>query len=135
MTPRQIPVDPARLTHGQWCHKRNRQIGEGDIAASYSADRIGQSQSIRKPFRFDGESWVSVGNCGDEATAYRLGHVSQFQGDTNSYAERCRNGDAARSDDLGFYHGMEVTHRKETYVLLGPPASFVPGEPEQPSLF
>ncbi len=43
-------VDPSRLASGQWCHKAEKQIGEGDIRASYSADRIGMSQPVRRPW-------------------------------------------------------------------------------------
>lgn len=44
-----IEVDPARLESGTWCHKRERQIGEGDIAASYSADKIALEGRVRSP--------------------------------------------------------------------------------------
>jgi len=52
-------VYPARLAWGQWCHKTDRQIGRGDIHASYSADRIGMNQPIRQPFPWKGSLWVS----------------------------------------------------------------------------
>ena len=40
-------VDPERFAPGTWCHRTEKTIGEGDIAASYSADRIGMGQSVR----------------------------------------------------------------------------------------
>jgi len=46
-----IPVNPARLAWGRYDHKRNRDSGEGDIRASYSADTIATSGKIRKAFR------------------------------------------------------------------------------------
>jgi hypothetical protein len=54
-------VEPSRLAFGAWCHASEKQIGEGDIRASYSADRIGMGQPIRKPFRYAGALWVCVG--------------------------------------------------------------------------
>ena len=44
-------VDPARLASGRWCHTRDRQIGEGDISASYSADKIAEGR-VRSPFKW-----------------------------------------------------------------------------------
>lgn len=38
--PAGTPVDPARLESCQWCHRAQTTVGQGDIAASYSADRI-----------------------------------------------------------------------------------------------
>lgn len=65
-------VEPSRLAYGAWCHASEKQIGEGDIRASYSADRIGMGQPIRKPFRYAGELWVCVGASPSGAEAYRL---------------------------------------------------------------
>ena len=50
VTPKEYRVDPPRLASGTWCHTRDRQIGEGDISASYSADKIGLEGKVRKPF-------------------------------------------------------------------------------------
>lgn len=128
-------VDPDRLAAGQWSHKSNRQFGEGDIHASYSADRIGMGKPVRKPFRFAGGLWVCVGCSGKSAEAYRLSRPTEFAGETFDYGERVRNGRAGRSDPNGFYHGMRVRHSAQDYILTGPAETFVEGEREQLSLF
>lgn len=133
-------IDPARLATGRWCHRANKTLGQGDIAKSYSADRIGMDQPVRKPFEWKGGLWVCVGigyQCGGVASAeaYRLVHPQVFCGESVSYAERVRNGDAARADANGFYHGMRVKHAGAEFVLCGPKVIFAPGESEQLSLF
>jgi hypothetical protein len=45
-----VSIDPKRLQAGTWCHRANKTIGQGDISASYSADRIGMGQPVRKAF-------------------------------------------------------------------------------------
>jgi len=130
-----IEVSPSRLEHGTWCHKRNRTIGEGDIAASYSADRIGSEQPIRKPFSHAGALWVAGGTCGASASAYRLVHPSCFDGETHSYGERVADGYQGRRDKGGFYHGMKVTHRGNIMVMCGPEVKFVAGQERQGDLF
>ncbi len=133
------PVDPARLESGHWCHRAQKTVGQGDISASYSADRIGMGQPVRKPFSWKGATWVCVSerSCGDRvsAEAYRLIHPQLFDGQPFTYGERARNGDEARHDPRGFYHGMSVRHAGADFVLSGPPVSFVPGQSEQLSLF
>jgi hypothetical protein len=132
-------VDPARLAPGQWCHRRDKTIGEGDIHASYSADRIGMAQPVRKPFSWKGAQWVCVSfrYSGDEefAEAYRLVARPVFDGEPVSYAAKTADGEAARADPNGFYHGMTVRHGGQDYVLCGPPFVFIPGEAAQLSLF
>jgi hypothetical protein len=132
-------VDSSRLGHGSWCHHADKTIGEGDISASYSADRIAMTESIRKPFRWQGSDWVCVGKTFrhrvPSAEAYRLTHPQQLQGDPTTYREKTRDGDAARADPNGFYHGMAVTHAGQAMVLCGPPAIFIPGQPAQLDLF
>lgn len=132
-------VDPARLASGEWCHRAERTIGEGDIHASYSADRIGMEQPVRKPFTWKGtlHVCVSMRYRGDttSAEAYRLVHPQMFSGAPTTYAEKLTDADAARADPNGFYHGMTVRHGGETFVLCGPPVSFVPGQAEQLTLF
>jgi len=137
--PRMQPIDPARLAAGEWCHQRNKTIGEGDISASYSADRIGMGKPVRKPFTWNGSLWVCIGKGAIRndisAEAYRIVHPQMFDGDTMSYADRTRNGDAARADSNGFYHGMRITHANAEFILCGAPVRFVPGEQEQLTLF
>ena len=134
-----IPVDPVRLASGEWSHRLNKTVGQGDINASYSADRIGMGEPIRKPFDWRGGLWVCVGNRylreTVESEAYRLCPLPAFDGAPTTYAAKTVDGDAARADPRGFYHGMSVTHGGRTFVLCGPPVTFIPGDPEQPSLF
>lgn len=133
------PVDPARLAAGYWCHRADRMIGEGDIHASYSADRIGMGKPIRKPFTWQGGNWVCVGtaHCGGElsAEAYRLIDPRMFDGEPLTYAEKTMHADIARRDENGFYHGIRVKRAGREFVLCGPPLTFVAGESEQLELF
>lgn len=128
-------VEPSRLAFGSWCHALAKQIGEGDIRASYSADRIGMGQPIRKPFRYAGELWVCVGTYRAGAEAYRLVHPSLYGSTARSYHGRCRDGDRARGDPAGFYDGITVRHAGRELVMVGPPVTFVAGEEAQLSLF
>ena len=128
-------VEPSRLAFGAWCHASEKQIGEGDIHASYSADRIGMGQPIRKPFRYGGELWVCVGTGPSGAEAYRLVHPSLYGGTARTYHERCRDGDRVRGDQAGFYDGIIVRHAGRELVMAGPPVMFVEGEEAQLSLF
>lgn len=132
-------VDPVRLAPGRWCHHAEKVIGEGDISASYSAERIGMGKPVRKPFSWRGALWVCISLRGrsDElsAEAYQLTHPQAFDAEIVTYAQRAANGDAARSDPNGFYHGMSVKHGNTAYVLSGPPVRFTRGETEQLSLF
>jgi len=134
-----VPVEPDRLALGRWDRHRQQELGEGDIAASYSADRIGLGQPIRRPFRWRNELWVCTGLRGPAnglaAEAYRL--VPPLDGGTAmvSYHDKAGDAAAARADPLGFYHGITVWRGGEPYVLTGPPRTFVAGEPPQPELF
>lgn len=97
------------------------------------------AQPVRKPFSWEGEQWVCVSfrYAGDEvfAKAYWLVPVPAFDGEPVSYAAKTADGDAARADPNGFYHGMTVTHAGQDCVLCGPPLVFIPGETAQLSLF
>lgn len=131
-------VPPSRLAPGTWSHELDRLIGVGDIHASYSGDRIGMDMPIRRPFLHEGLRWVCVGfTPGPVAQAYRLVHRSMFDGTPTTYSEKVdRNGGRdARSDPMGFYHGMRVRSGGEDLVLCGPPACFVAGQEPQLSLF
>lgn len=133
------PVDPARLDTGKWCHDTDRMIGEGDISASYSADTIGMEGRIRKPFTWNGASWVCVNFHGRDgafiAESYRLVQPRMFDGKAVTYNERVRFGRSSADEALGFYHGMLVKSGGTRLVLCGPPRTFVRGETEQFSLF
>jgi hypothetical protein len=137
--PLTFSVDPARLNSGTWCHAANKTIAEGDIAASYSADRIGMERPIGRPFSWQGALWVCVSlqshHGAPSAEAYRLMDARAFAGEAVSYAHRVANGDDARCDLNGFYHGMTVTYAGTKSVLCGPPARFEAGQAEQLDLF
>ena len=135
MAARSQMVEPSRLAFGAWCHASEKQIGEGDIRASYSADRIGMGQPIRKPFRYAGELWVCVGSGPAGAEAYRLVHPSLYGGTACSYHDRCSDRERERGDPAGFYDGIIVRHAGRELVIAGPPVLFVAGEEAQLSLF
>jgi hypothetical protein len=66
-----------------------------------------------------------------ELEAYRLLPVRLSTGDSTTYGARTAteaSSEAARADPLGFYNGMIVKHGKNTFVLCGPPATFMAGE-------
>jgi hypothetical protein len=130
-----IPVNPARLAWGKYDHARNRDTGEGDIHASYSADTIASAGTIRRSFRWQAQLMVTVSLSGrggiEQAQAYRLIPPKVFNGATMSYADKIRtseNTEAARNDPNGFYHGMVVKHGQQVFVLSGPPVVFVAAE-------
>jgi hypothetical protein len=100
-------------------------------AASYSADTIGMSGTLRRPFWLDGEEWVCVSTTGrghspyvcSSISIYKLALASKFEGATVTYAERCIEaaGDGERWRGTGcFYHGMRVKHGGRALVLVGP---------------
>lgn len=132
-------VAPERFENGKWCKSAQRQLGEGDIAASYSADRIAMGEPIRRPFRWKSALWVNVGSSGARQAlrvqAYRLVPVSLFGESSRSYAATVANGEEARHSPKGFYHGMEVSHRGQDYALCGAPEVFSPAHTEQLALF
>jgi hypothetical protein len=130
-----IPVNPARLAWGRFDRTRNRNNGEGDIHASYSADTIASDGKIRKSFRWQAQLMVTVSLSGrggtEQAEAYQLIPLKAFSGPTMSYADKigtAENAEAARNDPAGFYHGMIVKQGQETFVLSGPPVVFVADE-------
>ena len=101
----------------------------GDIARvdeSYSCDCIGLSGRVRKPFRWKGSDWVSVGQRpGGTFEVYRLADPEIFDGATTTYAEKTKDAAAARADQNGFYHGMVVRHGQRLWVMSGPPVRLV----------
>jgi hypothetical protein len=132
-------VDPAHPRACDWCHRSQKTIRQGDIAASNSAERIGSHQPIRKPFECKGSLWVCVGMTFREgipsAEAYRLAHLKLFNQQPLTYGAKTADADAARSDPKGFYHGVTVRHTGQVMVLCGPPVTFVSGESRQLDLF
>ena len=133
--PETITVPAARLAWGEWSNQKQRQIAEGDISISYSADVIPEGK-IRKPFRWEGGLCVCVGSSGlhgrNEASAYRLIPAKLFTGKATTYAEKTRDGDEARADPNGFYDRIVVKSGGENWILVGPPLRFVAEGPERP---
>jgi hypothetical protein len=129
-------VDPARLQHGCWSEEHQQTIGEGDIVASYSADSIATTGRVRKPFEYKSSQWVCIGTHGrggvSEAWAYRLALAAHFANAT-TYSKKgsLGEGEFARNDPSGFYHGMKVQAGGQAMVLCGPPALFVPDEAQR----
>jgi hypothetical protein len=149
-----IPVNPARLAWGHYDDVRNRETGEGDIHASYSADTIATAGRIRKAFRWQAQLMVTVSLSGrggiEQAEAYQLIPLKAFDGTATTYGQktaRAEDAEAARNDPNGFYHGITVKHAQKHFVLAGPPTVFVAeegparpdgtaqAEPEQLNLF
>lgn len=132
ITPKEFRVDPSRLASGTWCHTRDRQIGEGDISASYSADKIGMEGKVRKPFAWQNALWVCTGmqSHGDfrAAEAYRLVPERFFSGEPTTYNEVACLPAAERFKPEGFYHGMRVRSGKQEFILVGPSVKFLPKE-------
>ena len=131
-------VPASRLAMGKWCHETNKQVGQGDISAANSADKIAFESKIRKPFRLQGWLHATVslqGTASDtNATAYRLFDLSNFDGVPQTYLEASRK----PKRGSGFYHGMLVTYGTRKYVLVGPPITINKSdelEPVQASLF
>ena len=127
-----IPVNPARLAWGKYDHARNRDVGKGDIHASYSADIIASEGRMRTAFRWQAKLMVTVSlSCMggvDQAEAYQLIPLKAFAGTPQTYAEKtgaAEDAEAARNDSNGFYHGMTVKQGPELFVLSGPPVVFV----------
>ena len=133
--PEAITVPAARLAWGEWSNQKQRQIAEGDISISYSADLI-PGGKIRKPFRWEGNLCVCVGLSGlhgrNEASAYRLMPAKLFGGKATTYAVKTKDGDSARADPMGFYHGISVRSGGQDYALCGPPIRFI-AEPSRPA--
>lgn len=136
-------IDSSRLASGAWCHKRDKIIGEGDISASYSADKIGLEGAVRNPFKWQNAMWVCTGSVSkgglQSSEAYQLIPADFFDDEPQTYHQIVLNNSSARQRTEGFYHGMAVKHGRKDFVLIGPSAVFLPSEdkraPEQIDLF
>lgn len=111
-----VYVDPARLKHDY----ENKK--EGDISASYSADKIADKGTVRKPFTFEGKPFVDTGS----GVAVELVPESQFKGETYTYNESRKLPDD-HPDRYG-YNGTKVKYQNKPYVLKGPAVRFRPGK-------
>ena len=130
-------LEPDRFAPGEFCYRKERVVGEGDIALSYSADKIAESNTVRSPFTWKGQQWIMT--CGrlDGIQAYRLVHPDAYPRKATTYAKRTRQdgGATARHDPNGFYDGMTVNRGKQELILCGPPVKLVPGKAAQTSMF
>lgn len=137
-----IPVDPTWFAYGTYDHELEKEIGEGPISKSYSADLIATNGKVRKPFRYQGHFWTATSLAGkggiQSAEAYRLIPEKLFDGSIISYQQKTGGADsaeAARQDPLGFYHGMLVRFKGAGHALVGPPAHFIAASaPERPAV-
>jgi hypothetical protein len=115
-----VPVDPKRLDRG------------GDIGDAYCADTICMSGKTRDTFHFRNCEWVTTGityRGGEiDCECYRVVSPSAFEGATAPYADH--DWHAARTNEMGGYHGMAVKSRGRDVVLIGPPVLFVKGASE-----
>lgn len=149
-----IAMHPDRLAMGDW--HGGKKSGDGDVYASYSADRISEGKPVRTPFEWSGNFWVTVSICGkgltnsgeQEFQAYRIIPPAMFNGVATTYAKKAAvdRGEAARNDPLGFYEGMQIVCGGKAFIMKGPPTTFVADmtaerppaaapEPAQMSLF
>ena len=113
------------------------------LRESYSADKIGESKTVRKPFKFEGVFYVSTGghlgkNSLPAEEAYQLVPRDQFQGLVKWYGQKLREtqvdwGEQRRNQPEGFYHGMLIKRGETEWVLLGPPITFQPKDGDVPS--
>jgi hypothetical protein len=135
-----VGVHPARLA---W-RGAGRQVCEGDIHASYSADVIATNGRVRKPFTWKNALYVCTSIVGsglthsemEEHEAYRIVPAKVYSGPVKSYREKTgksEDAEDARNDPNGFYHGMTIQHGAEQFVLCGPPIRFTAEtSPERP---
>jgi len=101
-----------------------RDSGEGDIHASYSADTIAARGCIRRLFKWHGKQMVSVGMSGrggvEQAETYQLTPKDAFIGTPTTYREKASHngGETARHDPKGFYESILVTYKKQGSRLM-----------------
>jgi hypothetical protein len=120
--PKPTPFEAKRLAHGQWIG--GKLVGEGDVLASYSADRIAEGRStVAPPFSWRGALWICTGIGPDTlADVYRLVPRAAFAGAVTDYSHKTSPdaGERARPEALGFYHGVSVKYKGAAWVLAGP---------------
>ena len=113
-------VDPARLSMGHWDLVANKQIDEGDISQSYSADVIAEHNTFRRPFRWKDGFRISVGGSftGTKVhcvRTYRIIPVELYDDETHTYTESCTYDENHKSKFT--YEGMRVKKGDKEYVL------------------
>jgi transcriptional regulator with XRE-family HTH domain len=106
------------------------------LTESYSASTIAISGTIRKPVQVDADDipYVCVASSGrKKCQCYALCKSEDFDGECVTYATRAKDGENSRNDPDGFYHSIKVSYKKQAYVLVGPPVTFVPETAKQPA--
>ncbi len=131
-------VDPTRFQEGTWSERRQKTVGRGDIVSAYNADKIALDEPVRRPFQWRGAEWIAVSIDYRYSTveAYKLVAPEAFEGTPVTYGEKVgRDGEDARRDPLGFYHGIRVKRGSGLLVVSGPPVTFKAGAKGQLDLF
>ena len=101
-------VPELRLAWGHY--EGDKRVGKGDIAASYSADLIGEKGTTRAPFAYRGQIWISTGGGpGQRASCSMMVSPKTYQGPTSRKAFKLLRG----------YEGLKVKHKGVEYVLTG----------------
>lgn len=144
-----VPFEAARLQGAYDFKNGGKPQRQGDVDASYSADRIAEDKPIRKPFAWRGGLWVCVGTGPiwnrpgvTFHHVYRIVPEAQFEGTATTYREKtkyqfranCPKSKDPRNDPNGFYHGMTVKHGGQRFVIVGPELTLEPAAeavPEQ----
>ena len=119
---------------GKWIKWDGRR---GAVHASYSGDTMPSGQ-IRKPFAIGSELFIYMGGRSWDVAVevYKVVLPTEFTGPTWTYQKKVEhdrkdddlcNGEFARRDPHGFYHGMTCRHGKQAYVLQGPQVYLLPG--------
>lgn len=122
-----IEVPASRLEHSRYNHETEKDEGGGDIAESYSCDKIAMEGRIKRPFRYGRQWMVNTGGGSHGFECYAVVPVSEFDGTATTYSAKGKpdNFESARHDPNGFYHGMTVSQGKDKLVLVGPPVVFI----------
>ena len=115
-----------------------------EIQESYSGDTIASEKTTRKPFKFEGNFYVSTGGISgpdiiDEEECYMLVPRQDFKDAATYYGKKLmwpvtiREEEKEYAEDWaaqrrsqpeGFYHRMLIKRGKSEWVLIGPPILF-----------
>jgi len=102
------------------------------VEASYSAQSLGETGRVSRPFAFRDAEWVMTGGCifrgGGDFECFRIVPLASFEGPGTPapYGKHAFFG--PHRDALGAYHAMQAKHGGADVVLIGPPVVFVARE-------